>query len=749
MKRISSSVNNSFRYCLLMLQVGLCLLATMALSVDAVAQDKTPARPSRMKVGVALEGGGALGLAHIGVLRWFEQHHIPIDYLSGNSMGGLVGGLYATGQSPDQIEQLVEKMDWPVYLEGATPFEDLSFRRKEDARAVQSSLAIGFKKGAALPSGMNAGNQISLLLDRETLAYSDVKSFDDLPTPFRCVATNLITGKAHVFSSGPIGAAMRSTMSLPGIFAPVADGPNLYVDGELVDNLPTDLVREMGPDVVIAIHLEVSPTTAADLQTLFGILGRSLQISSANSELRGMAAADIVVKVDVQKFTALDFTQARALIQQGMDAAQAKSKILEPYVLNDADWAAYVAQRDARKRGSVPVPRFVQVEGSSPKINKQIDTSLQPLVNKPIDTKQLDKDLTLLTGMGRIASTSYSITNIGDQPGLLVNVTERTNAPPVLQLGFSIDGNEPGNVTYTVGGRLTVLDVGGFGSEWRTDFAIGNTYGVSSEYYKRLSQTSKWFFAPQIHLSDAGEWIYSYNTPQADYRIGRAGGGLDVGYAIDRFSEVRAGYEIGYLNARLKLGTPEFASVKGEVSEERFRLTTDHLDEPVVPHAGYFGQANFDWMNKSPGASSSFPVLEMRTEYFKSISRPGSVFLIAAGGTTFGYEQTGIPQFFLGGVPGLLAYGSNEVRGDQYFLFRPGYMHRLFSLPPFVGKGFYAVTMYEIGKMYNDSANGVSKLPMDGAIGILANTAVGPLFIGGSVGATGHATWFYSLGHLF
>ena len=279
-----------------------------SLSASAQGQPESPAR--RMRVGVALEGGGALGLAHIGVLRWFEQHHIPIDYISGNSMGGLVGGLYATGQSPDQIEKLVKKMDWPVYLEGATPFEDLSFRRKEDARAVQSSLAIGFKKGAALPSGMNAGNQISLLLDRETLAYSDVKSFDDLPTPFRCVATNLVTGKAHVFSSGPIGTAMRSTMSLPGIFAPVADGPNLYVDGELVDNLPTDLVRDMGPDVVIAIHLEVSPTTAADLKTLFGTLGRSLQISSANSEVRGMAAADIVVKVDVQKFTALDFTQA-------------------------------------------------------------------------------------------------------------------------------------------------------------------------------------------------------------------------------------------------------------------------------------------------------------------------------------------------------------------------------------------------------------------------------------------------------
>jgi NTE family protein len=207
--------NRSYRSCL---RIRIVLFAAILFSSDAIAQGVQPTPPKRMTVGVALEGGGALGLAHIGVLRWFEQHHIPIDYLSGNSMGGLVGGLYATGQSPDQIENTVKRMDWPLLLGGVTPYEDLSFRRKEDAREVQSTLAIGFKKGASLPSGMNAGHQISLLIDRETLAYSSVKSFDDLPIPFRCVATDLVSGKAHVFSTGPIGLAMRSTMSLPGIF---------------------------------------------------------------------------------------------------------------------------------------------------------------------------------------------------------------------------------------------------------------------------------------------------------------------------------------------------------------------------------------------------------------------------------------------------------------------------------------------------------------------------------------------------
>jgi NTE family protein len=231
------------------------------------------------------------------VLRWFEQHHIPVDYIAGTSMGGLVGGLYATGKSPDELERLVEGMDWQFIISGTTPYGDLAFRRKEDDRAIPNDLVLGFKKGASLPPGLNAGHQISLVIDHETLAYSTVKSFDDLPIPFRCVSTELVSGKAHVFDTGPIGVAMRSTMSLPGIFAPVRDGGRLYVDGALVDNLPTDLVRKMGPDVVIAVHLQVSPATAEEIQSLFSVLGRSVAVGIANTEFRGMEGADLVVRV--------------------------------------------------------------------------------------------------------------------------------------------------------------------------------------------------------------------------------------------------------------------------------------------------------------------------------------------------------------------------------------------------------------------------------------------------------------------
>ncbi len=728
------------------LRAGLALLAILVSAFISTAQNVAQT-PKRLTIGVALEGGGALGLAHIGVLRWFEQHHIPIDDVAGTSMGGLVGGMYATGKSPDELVRIVKGMDWPVLIAGGTPYEDLAYRRKEDQREVQNSLAIGFKHGASLPSGLSAGHQIGLFIDRETLAYSDVKSFDDLPTPFRCVSTELVSGKPHVFSTGPIGLAMRSTMSLPGIFAPVRDGDNLYVDGALVDNLPTDVVRQMGPDVVIAIHLQVSPTTADDLRSMFSVLGRSIDVASANSEVRGMEGADIVVKVDVQKFSAMDYNKADALIQQGMQAAEEKSKILLPYALDQAAWDQYVARRDARKINTVGVPEFVKVDGSSPAANQKIEKTLQPLMGKPINTPVLEGDLTRLTGTGKFDSASYGLTQKDDELGLLVEVHEKTYAPPVLQPVFVVDGTQPDNVTFTMGGRLTFLDIAGSGSELRADFDVGDNYGIAGELYKRITPTSHWFVAPRASVYNNALWIYSYANPQADYRFSGETAGADVGYALSRFSEVRAGYEIGHLDASLKLGTPEFASVEGGVGDARLRITTDHRDDPIIPRRGYAGEFNFHWVDESPGAPAAFPTLDLRSEYFKPISKPASLFLIAQGGSTLGYNQTGIPQYFLGGTGGLLAYGQNEVRGDQYFLFRAGYLHNLLTLPPFLGGGVYAVAMYEVGKMYN--APGVSRLPNDGVAGVIMRTALGPVLIGGSVGDTGHAKWFFALGRVF
>ena len=713
---------------------------------NVTSQPVAPAT-ARPKIGVALEGGGALGLAHIGVLQWFEDHHIPVDYVAGTSMGGLVGGLYATGKSPEELRQIVEEQNWDFIIGGATPYEDLSYRRKEDARAYPNKIIFGLKNGISLPAGLNAGHQITLLIDHETLAYSKLKSFDDLPIPFRCVATDLVSGKAEVFSDGSLPRALRATMSIPGLFSPVRNGEKVYVDGGLVGNLPTDVVRKMGADVVIAVHLETAPAKPEEIQSLFSVLGQSIETVIRDNELRGLAGADLIVNADLRKFTSIDYPKADAIIDVGTQAAQAKERILAPYSLDEAAWAQYLQARASRKETVVPVPQFVKVEGTDPKTAKHMEEFLAPLAGTTINDVKLDKLLTRLTGFGKFDWAGYQIVDQGNQSGLLITVHEKNYAPPYLQLGFEVDGSESGDVNFTQAARLTVQDKLGYRSEWRTDVLFGNTYGIATELYRPFTSTSKWFVAPRASASDTNFKIYRKNDPLAIYRIDKASAGLDLGFGFSRFAEIRFGYETGTYNANLRLGTPAFPALSSRTGNFRMAFLMDHSDDPIIPRRGYQIETLFRYFDASPGATENFPALDLRLSYYQPISKPGSIFFNAEGGSTFGFNNTGIPQYFLGGPGRLSAYGSNELFGNQYYTFRTGYLHDLFTLPPFLGKKIYATASFEFGKMYGFANQ--SRFPSDVAAGVVMQTALGPVFLGGSVGDSGHDKWFFQLGHVF
>ena len=739
------------------LRIVLLSLFLPALPVLVMAQEKPessvtaePGQPkkSRPKIGVALEGGGALGLAHVGVLQWFEEHHIPIDYVAGTSMGGLVGGLYATGKTPKELEEIVAQQNWNVIIGGKTPYEDLSYRRKEDARDYPTYIQFGLKKGLSLPAGLNAGHQISLLIDRETLSYANLKSFDDLPIPYRCVATDLVSGKEVVFGDGNLPQAMRATISIPGLFNPVRMGDKVLVDGGLVGNLPTEVVRKMGAEVVIAIHLEIAPAKPEEIQSLFSVLGRSVDVIVQENEIRGLSAADLVVNVDLHDFTSIEYQKSKIIIEKGRQAAEDKARVLEPFALNEADWQGYLKGRDARRRTTVAVPQFVRVEGTNPGAARHFEEFLQPLVGKPIDRRKLDRLLTRLTGIGKFDSVGYRQIQEGGSPGLLVTVHEKTYAPPLLQFASEVDGSESEDVTFTLAARLTVMDAAGYRSEWRTDALFGNTYGISSELYKPFTATSKWFVAPRASASSTQFKIYRRSDPVAIYGRKDASIGVDVGYGFNRFSEVRVGYEIGDLDARVRLGQAQFPNVEGRTGNTKVHFLLDHGDDPIVPRKGITAETTFRWYDTSPGAPGGFPTMEGQVQFFQPITTPASIFVIAQGGTTFGSRDTGpVPQFFLGGPLRLAAYGTNELYGNQYYLFRLGYLHDLFTLPPFLGKKIYAIGTYEFAKMYGFPLQ--SGFPNDVSAGVLAETAFGPLVIGGSFGDTGHRKWYFQLGRVF
>src|SRR5271166_3765412 len=281
--------------------VALLLLVSR---LPAVAQQAPPAK-KRQTLGLALQGGGALGLAHVGVITWLEEHHIPVDYVAGTSMGGLVGGVYATGHNAAEMSQIVKGIPWDEVLSPYTPFKDLSFRRKEDVHDYPSTLEFGIHKGLQFPAGLNSGQQVTLILDKIAAPYSEIRSFNDLPTPFACVASDLVSGKQKVFRSGSLGLALRSTMSLPGIFTPVRTKDAIYADGGLLNNIPVNVAKEMGADLTLAIHLAEAPTLPTASLSSFAVLGDSLSVMINANELHNIETADILVSVPVQKWGAL------------------------------------------------------------------------------------------------------------------------------------------------------------------------------------------------------------------------------------------------------------------------------------------------------------------------------------------------------------------------------------------------------------------------------------------------------------
>jgi len=711
-----------------------------------LAQQNPAPRP-RPKIGLALEGGGAMGLAHIGVLKWFEEHHIPVDYVAGTSMGGLVGGFYATGMSPDELKTLIDGMDWRKILSDRTPFEELSFRRKEDQRAYPNSLIFGLRHGLSLPAGLNAGHQIALIIDRVTLPYNDMPSFDALPVPFRCVATDLVSRKPYVFKDGSLAVALRATMSIPGAFAPVHDGNAVFVDGGLLDNLPTDVVRQMGAEIVIAVHLETAPPEGKDIQSAFTVLDQSLHVILEESELRSLAQADAVISVPLAQFHTVDYAKSAQIMKLGYEAASSRARLLEAFALDDADWQEHQGMRTALKRSDIPVPQFIEVEGTNAHEATDVTRYVKRFQGKPLEPEKLDEVLTRLTGVGRYDSAGYRLIEKNGQTGLLIQVIEKNNAPPMFQTAFEVDGSQSGNVDFTMGTRFTFMDVAGFRSEWRTDLLLGNTYGIQMELFRPFHAEGRWFFAPHADASDTTFPIYAKNDPLADYRIYRVNIGGDIGYSFGRSSELRFGYEVISLNTELRLGAREIPSVAGRAGQARLHYLLDHTDDPVIPRRGFSAETNFRWFDQSPGANGGFPSMDLKLGYFQPITKPASLFVESEGGTTFGATSTGVPQFFLGGPVRLSAYGQNEFQGNQYYLFRAGYMHDLLTLPPFLGKKVYAVGAYEIGKMYGVTTG--TEFPNDVAAGFLAETAVGPFFIGGSVGDSGHRKWFFQLGRVF
>ncbi|MBL8296281.1 MAG: patatin-like phospholipase family protein [Bryobacterales bacterium] len=719
-------------------------IAVALLSFSLLAQPLPPLKP-RPKVGLALAGGSALGFAHIGVLSWLEEHRIPVDFIAGTSMGGLVGGMYATGASATEIRTFLQSVDWDKALLASAPFRQLHFRRKEDRRAFPNRLELGLRGGLRTPSALSPAHGVGLVLSRFAAHYSDLPSFNDLPIPFRCVAVDLDEGHQVVFDRGDLFTALRATIAIPGLFTPVRRNNQVLVDGGVVNNLPVDVVRDMGADAVIAVALHAKlPNRKSDYSILEAV-NRSIDVMIATNERRSLTDADVALLPDLDGIFSTDFKRAADLIERGYRAAAASAAELQAYSIPDADYRAWRDRTSARRRPAGVKPQFVAVQGLTPPLARDLERRLQPVIAGGLDQERLDGELTRLTGLGRYQSARYRYIEREGRPGILIDVQEKRYGPPFLNTVIELDGSSGQDIQFGIGGRLILLDKPVPGAELRADFGLGTRDYLNAEYFRRL-RGSKLFVAPQAFLTQRSFDLFSNREPFSRADSTEAGLALDAGYAAGRFTEYRLGYQFSRISNTASIPSSEFRRLEGATSRLRARFIHEGQDSPVLPTQGIRAAVHAQWIFSAPGAEKQFPILDLDLRWATRLNRNYVFQANFAAGTSASGSNYFSP-FFLGGAFRLAALARDQMIGNRYYFTQAALLRRIREEPTSIVGRLYLITAFEAGRAYYP--NQLRNPFFDGAAGLISETGLGVLFFGAAAGEGGERKIFFRLGRYF
>lgn len=743
-------------------RVAMAILLAACGNTAIAAQEAQPFAPSvaRPRVGLALGGGSARGLAHIGVLRWFEEHRIPIDVITGTSMGGLIAGAYATGMSPEEIAQLMRTTDWDAMFISDSPFKYKTFRRKQDKRAYPSQLEFGLKGGFQLPGGLNPGQQVSLLLDQIALPYWDLKSFDDLPTPYRCVATDIRKSESVVLARGPLARAMRATMAIPGVFTPVTMEEWLLVDGGTLNNIPANVARDMGASKVIAVNVGADAVSNKDAESLFALLGKTIDTMMATGTRKALESADLILDPDLKGLGSTDWRRSDDLAQRGYAAAEAMKDKLLPLAMSAEDYERFQAARQARRRTTGPPVEFVTVVGLpqplSPRVQESIARAFQSQIGATLDPDAMREDILTAAGSDRFEFLTYTGIQKDGKTGALIGVRPKSYGPPFLNLGLELSNRDSSSFAVSIAGRVTMYDVIGAGSEWRTDLGLGTRQIAATELFRPIGE-SGFFVSPRAYFERTGQNAYVDDTYVAEYRTKRSGLGADIGFTTNHRFEVRAGYDVATVQIRRHVGSPLLPEADGGEKASRLLVTFDGQTSPVVPSRGLFVRGLLRHFDDTPDLISSLadqPLLpnptrltqgEVTGSWFHRARGEDRVFIGGGAGTSFG-DTTVINNFRLGGLLRLGAFNADQISGSNYVNLNAGYLKQFGRMPDVIGGNIFIGAWLETGSAWDEWDRRDWRNNVTG--GAILESLLGPIFFGGSFGS-GNARFYVVVGPLF
>jgi len=714
---------------------------------EAAEQTETPRRP---RIGLALAGGGARGGALVGVLKVLEELRIPVDYVSGTSIGSIVGGLYAIGMPPERMAEELRSIDWEDALSDDSARKDRDYRRKEDDPLYLINVELGLSKGKlVVPSGLVAGQKLGYHIRRLTWPASSVRDFDRLTIPFRAVAADIETGEAVVLGSGDLARALRASMAIPAFFSAVEWENRLLVDGGVARNLPIDVVRKMGAEVVIAVDISTPLAKRDDIRGFLGVLGQTtgfLSRLNVENQIATLRGRDVLVTPHLEGIATLGFPQFGEAIDRGEVAGRAAAERLREFSVSPEEYAAWKASHPPLFTDEAPVISELRVDTGG-RIDPDIVSNRVEVAPGPLDWPALYRSLENVYAFGDYETVDFLVEGPKDRRVLTISPRPAPEAPVRVRMGL-VFGTEFGSDSafgLRVGFDRTRLNR--LRGDWKTRVEVGRRTHLSTELYQPLDTGQHVFLAPGVGWDRHPRDIFVGDVILARYFDTRVYARLDAGYALGGLGEVRLGFVRDRSQFSEEIGSPTLGDASADRAGGLLLARFDQLDNVRIPRSGWAAQGEAGIYGEILGADTSYNKVSASALGARSFGE----WTLHGGFEASGpFGGTRLPFFdlnWLGGFFRLSGLRTNQIYGQYAGLARIGSRYRISKLPSLVGTGVFVGTTLEAGNVWNRTGDiKPSNLIWAGSLYGAADTILGPIYLGWGVAEQGNSTFFLSLG---
>ena len=666
-------------------------------------------------------------------------------------MGSIVGGLYATGMSPQEMEDALATMDWDASFEDSVPRKEMPFRRKFDESSFLTKLTIGIQDGhTALPTGLVEGQKLNFILRQLTLPSATVDDFDKLSIPFRATATDVASGEGIVLKRGNVADAMRASMAFPGLFSPVELEGRLLVDGGVAENFPVETARKAGAEVLVAVNIGTPPAGKEKLTSLVKIINQVTNAATARNVRLSKAAIgpqDVFIEPDLGDISFIDFKRVRDAVAAGEKSARAQIEELRKFSVPEAEYRAW--RERTRSKPYVPFQiSSIELVNPSP-VSNEIVMSHVKTKPGPLDMKLLEEDLASINSIGEFDLVDFRIVPRDASNVLQIVIKDRAWGRTSARFGINLNSDFKGNNGFELLASVSSTSVNRLGAEWRVVAGVGEITMISGEFFQPVKVSSPFFVSGVASWQTQTPLVPEEGLGTVGIQIKQYMWGAVAGVGDGKFWELRGGAQLGHLwtdPTTTEAFQPESVSRGAVVA----RLTVDSRDNVPFPTRGIALRATMDWETPTLGADESTRKLHgIGTGAF---SFGKNVFqLLATGGSPVKTDLPYYDAFKLGGFRRLSGYRQDELMGPYMAFGSVTFLREINRFKTsIIGGAYYLGMTLEAGNTWkNGSDVSLSDLRYAGSVFVGIDSPLGPVYVAYGMAEGGRRALSFQLGVAF